>query len=99
MEQLGLVEPKRECLALKSSPELSIVNPTRACTLIKSSSLAETGTKASDQPRLSRRKMRSTTVGGCRHADTEGLDQGGISLRGNVGVKPNKTTKWPPFTK
>ena len=44
---------------------------------------------APEQPRLLCREMKSTTVGGCRHANARGLEQGGsISLRVVVGVKP-----------
>ena len=49
--------------------------------------------EAPKQPRLLYREIRSTTVGGCRHANVEGLEQGdSISLRAIVGAKPGKTT-------
>ena len=69
------------------------MKPERMCPTLKPSRpRASTGVEASKQPHLLIRKMRSTTVDGCRQADAAGLEQGGsISLRAIVGVKPGKT--------
>ena len=60
---------------------------------IPESSPAGTDVEAPEQPRLSYKEMRRTTVVGCRHADGS-LEQGGtISLQVIVVAQPDKTKK------
>ena len=76
MGQLGEIEPKR--VLLKRSQQLGMVEPGCACPTLKPLS-ANTGVKrlAPEPPRLSRREIQTTPLGGFRHAGAGELDQGG----------------------
>ena len=67
------------------------MKPERTCLALKTSPPADTGVKALEQQRLTRKKIQTTLVGGYRHADAEILKQEFTLLWADVSVIPDGT--------
>ena len=76
--------------APKPSLELGTMKVERARLTHESSPSAGTGVLAPEQPRLLRREIQSTAVGGFRHIHTQGSDKGDIYRLAYIGMKPDK---------